>query len=183
MVQILIWLTLASLCLAAPAKLDFTRDIRPILSDKCFSCHGPDEKKRMAGLRLDTKEGAFEDRKNGAVIVPGFVAKSKLVTRISHENKNLRMPPVSAGEPLSERQISLIKQWIEAGAPWAMHWAYEPPRHPVIPEVKAKALVRNPIDSLVLARLEKENLKFSPQADRATLLRRLTFDQIGRAHV
>ena len=179
MVKIFCWLTFASLCAAAPAKLDFTRDIRPILSDKCFTCHGPDEKTRMAGLRLDTKDGAFEDRKNGAAVVPGSVAKSKLLTRISHENKNLRMPPASAGEPLSERQISLIKQWVEAGAPWAMHWAYEPPKRPTIPEVRAKAQVRNPIDSLVLARLEKENLTFSPEADRVTLLRRLTFDLTG----
>ncbi len=179
MVQILVWLTLASLCLAAPAKLDFTRDIRPILSDKCFSCHGPDEKKRMAGLRLDTKDSAFEDRKNGPAIVPGSAAKSKLLIRVSHENRNLRMPPAAAGEPLSERQIGLIKQWIEAGAPWALHWAYEPPKRPIIPEVKAKALVRNPIDSLVLARLEKDNLRFSPEADRATLLRRLSFDLTG----
>ena len=97
MSKIFACLAFAAVAFAAPAKLDFSRDIRPILSDKCFSCHGPDETKRMAGLRLDTREGAFGERKNGAAVVPGSTTKSKLLVRVSHDNKNLRMPPTSAG--------------------------------------------------------------------------------------
>ncbi len=164
---------------SAPAKLDFSRDIRPILSDKCFTCHGPDEKKRMAGLRLDTREGAFGERKNGAVIVPGNSAGSKLMDRIAHQKTALRMPPASAGEALTEKQIGLIKQWIDGGAPWSMHWAFEAPKPQIIPEVKTKGLAKNGIDPFVLARLEKEGLKLSQPADRSTILRRLSFDLTG----
>ena len=174
-----LFLASTAIALAAPSKLDFTRDIRPILSDKCFSCHGPDEQKRMAGLRLDNKDGAFSVRPNGAAIIAGDSAKSKLFERISHDKKALRMPPPAAGDPLTEKQVGLIKQWIDSGAPWATHWAYDPPKSPATPEVKIKGWVKNPIDNFVLARLESEGLKPSPEADRITLLRRLSFDIIG----
>ena len=164
---------------AAPAKLDFTRDIRPILSDKCFTCHGPDQQKRMAGLRLDTKDGAFAARPGGAAITPGDSAKSKIFERIVHEKKALRMPPASVGEPLTEKQIAMIRQWIDSGASWATHWAYEPPKRPALAEIKTKGWVKNAVDNFVLARLESEDLKPSPEADRITLLRRLSFDLTG----
>ena len=167
------------LAIAAPAKLDFSRDIRPILSDKCFSCHGPDEKKRMVGLRLDTRDGAFGERKNGAVIVPGNSAGSKLVERIAHQKAALRMPPASVGSPLNEHQVALIKQWIDGGALWTSHWAFEAPKPPLIPDVITKVKVGNAVDNFIIARLEREGLKMSPVADRPTLLRRLSFDLTG----
>ncbi len=156
------------LCVAKP--VDFDREIRPILSDRCFACHGPDEKQRMANLRLDLKVGPD-------LINPGDATRSKLYQRITHPK--LRMPPVSAGPALTAKQTELIKRWIDEGAKWELHWAYQPPQRPSEPEVKNRAWVRNPIDSFILARLDKEGLKPSPEADRITLLRRVTFDLTG----
>ncbi|MCC6588057.1 MAG: DUF1553 domain-containing protein [Bryobacterales bacterium] len=159
--------TVAGSSAAAPGKgVDFNRDIRPILSDNCLSCHGPDEKGRMAGLRLDTREGVLGK-------APSIVA------RITHEKKALRMPPVATGRALNEKQIALIKKWVDEGAKWEQHWSYTAPKRPDLPAVKAKTWVRNPIDNFVLAKLEQEGLKPSPEADRATLLRRLSFDLTG----
>ncbi len=164
----------ALLPLSASAAVDFDREIRPILSDNCYTCHGPDEKRRMANLRLDTKDGgAFR------AIVAGDAAHSELFKRISAAEKSRRMPPPSATTSLTDKQIDLIKQWIDQGAKWETHWAYVPPKSPELPLVNAKQWVRNPIDAFVLARLEKEGLTPSPEADRATLLRRVTFDLTG----
>ena len=166
---------------AAPdaGKVDFTREVRPILSDKCFACHGPDEAARQAGLRLDTREGAFADRNGKPAIVPGDPARSLLLQRITHKSEALRMPPRAAGPRLSEKEIDLIRRWIEQGAEWRTHWAYVAPSRPTVPEVKLKSWPRNPIDHFILAELERRNLKPSPEADRATLLRRLSFDLTG----
>ncbi|MBL8290944.1 MAG: DUF1553 domain-containing protein [Bryobacterales bacterium] len=153
---------------AAPVTkgLDFNRDVRPILSDNCFSCHGPDEKGRMAGLRLDTREGVM--------------AKTKaIVERITQEKKALRMPPVASGKALTEKQVAVIRKWVEEGAQWQQHWSYTPPQRKEPPVVTSKGWVRNPIDQFVLARLEQEKLKPSPEADKATLLRRVTLDLTG----
>jgi len=156
------------------AAVDFNRDIRPILSDNCFTCHGPDEKRRMANLRLDQKEGgAFH------LITPGDSAHSKLYARISTDKKAMRMPPQSANSQLSAKQIELVKEWIDQGAKWDLHWAYVPPKRPELPAVSNKTWVRNPIDQFILARLDKENLKPSPEADRATILRRVSLDLTG----
>ncbi len=157
-------------------RVDFNREIRPILSDGCFTCHGPDEKTRKARLRLDTKEGAFA---KPGVIVPGEAAKSRLIDRVTSKDPAVVMPPPSAAHKLTERQIELLRQWINEGAQWNEHWAFLPPARPEAPKVGNAAWVRNPIDAFVLARLEKEGLKPAPEADRATLLRRLSFDLTG----
>ncbi|MDQ2899461.1 MAG: DUF1553 domain-containing protein [Acidobacteriota bacterium] len=159
------------------APIDFDRDIRPIFSDNCFSCHGPDEKRRMANLRLDLKDDAL-----AKVIVAGDSSKSKLFQRISAPTKGRRMPPPSATTTLSEKQVDLVRQWIDQGAKWDMHWAYVAPKRPVVPHVEHDPTgnwPRNPIDNFILARLESEKLQPSAAADKATLLRRVTFDLTG----
>ena len=160
----------------APPPINFDRQVRPILSDNCFMCHGPDEKHRMAGIHFDTKEGAFS---KPGVITPGDSAHSKMYLRISNANEAMRMPPVYSGRKLTAAQIEILKNWIDSGAKWETHWAYVPPKRPDLPSVAAQNWVRTPIDQFVLARLEKEGLHPSPEADKATLLRRVTFDLTG----
>jgi hypothetical protein len=164
---------------AAPTPVDFNRDVRPVLSENCFQCHGPDEKHRMAGLRLDTKDGAFAHRKSGDLIVPGDPGKSLLYQRLSHSDKARRMPPPMADRVVSEKQIEAIRRWIEEGAKWQTHWAFTAPQRPEPPVVKNTAAVRNPIDQFIEARLEREGLTPAPEADRRTLLRRLSLDLTG----
>src|SRR5437588_10991547 len=120
---------------AALQPVDFTRDIRPILSDTCFLCHGPDEKNRKGGLRLDTKKGAFADLGGHKAIVPGEPDKSALFLRINHKDDAKRMPPVKARKQLKPAQIELIRRWIEEGAPWEEHWAFVPPKLSPLPKV------------------------------------------------
>ena len=164
----------------APVKpVDFNRDIRPILSDTCFKCHGPDEKQRMANLRLDDTEGLFVDRGGYRIIVPGNAAQSKLFQKISSQDDSIRMPPTYSGRTITAKQIELIKEWIDLGAKWEMLWSFVPPKRPPVPEVKDKAWPQNPIDNFVLSRLEAEGLEPSPAADKATLLRRVYFDLTG----
>jgi hypothetical protein len=163
----------------ATKPVDFNRDIRPILSDTCFTCHGPDEQTQQAGLRLDTKEGAFADRGGYQVIVPGKAAESRLFQRVSAKEESLRMPPPTADRKLTQHQIDLLRRWIDEGARWETHWAYAPPKRSPLPAVKNPAWVKNPIDAFVLARLEREGLKPSSEADKSTLLRRLSFDLTG----
>ena len=162
----------ATLSFAAGKPVDFDRDVRPILSDRCFACHGPDDRRRMANLRLDTEEGVKR-------VASGDPAKSRILARIGSTNQASRMPPASTGPALTDAQIATIRQWIEQGAKWERHWAFVPPQRPPLPAVQNEKWVRNPIDRFVLARLEKEGLKPSPEADRATLLRRLSFDLTG----
>jgi hypothetical protein len=162
-----------------PKQVDFTREVRGILSDKCFACHGPDDKSRMADLRLDTKEGAFAERKTGAVIKPGDASGSRLFVRISHEKPALRMPPQTSGLSLTDKEIDTLRRWIDQGAKWEVHWAYTAPVRFEPPAVKAAKWPRNAIDQFILARLERESLKPSPEADSITLLRRVTFDLTG----
>ncbi len=157
-------------------SIDFNREIRPILSDNCFTCHGPDEKQRMAKLRLDTKDGAFA--KEG-VITPGNSAQSRLIRRVTSKDPNVVMPPPESGHKLTEKQIELLKRWIDEGAQWNEHWAYLPPKRPEVPQVKNSTWVRNPIDNFILARLEREGLAPSPEADKVILLRRVYFDLTG----
>ena len=164
---------------AAPGAVDFDREIRPILSDNCFACHGPDEKHRMANLRLDIKEGIFADRGGHPVITPGNSAGSRLYQRISATEKAKRMPPPFSELSLTDQQVDLIKKWIDQGAKWERHWAYIPPKRPEVPKVQNASWPRNPIDNFVLARLEREGLKPSPEADPATLLRRVSLDLTG----
>ncbi len=164
----------------APTKpVDFNREVRPILSDNCFKCHGPDEKMRMAKMRLDETEGLFVDRGGYKIIVPGDSAHSKLYQKISAKEAGFRMPPAYSGKTLTEKQVETIKQWIDQGAKWETQWSFVAPKRPAVPEVKDKPWVRNPIDSFVLARLEAEGMKPSEEADKATLLRRVSFDLTG----
>jgi hypothetical protein len=162
--------------LPAYGAVDFDREIRPILSDNCFSCHGPDSTKRMAKLRLDASDGGA--LANG-VIVPGNSATSRLYQRVSNPDASKRMPPTYSGHTLTPPQIASIKRWIDEGAKWQKHWAFQAPVRPNVPEPKEQGWARNPIDRFVLVKLEQEGLKHSPEADRATLLRRVTYDLTG----
>ncbi len=167
--------------LATAAEVEFNRDIRPILSDKCYPCHGPDAANRKTALRFDREDGAkVELRNHRFAIVPGDPARSELYRRISSNDKAYRMPPAYLGhDKLGARQIGLIRQWIEQGARWEKHWSFIPPRRPALPPVKHTAWPRNPIDTFVLARLEQEGLEPAPEAGRATLIRRATLDLTG----
>jgi hypothetical protein len=163
---------------AAPRgpAIDFNKQVRPILSDNCFACHGPDDRKRKAKLRLDTKEGAFGRK---GVIVPGKSAESELIARITSDDADTHMPPPKSGKRLTPEQVELLRQWVDAGAPWSEHWAFVAPRRPRLPTVTDKGWVRNPIDAFVLARLERAGLRPSPEADKTTLIRRVTLDLTG----
>jgi hypothetical protein len=161
----------------AAERVDFTRDVLPILSDNCFLCHGPDTSSRKAKLRLDTPEGAL--RKVDPVVVPGNSSASELVRRLLASDSADLMPPPRSNKKLTPGQIDLLKRWIDQGAPWGRYWAFEKPRRPPQPTLKQSAWVRNGIDSFVLARLEKEGLSPSALAPRETLLRRLTLDLTG----
>ncbi|HXG09872.1 MAG TPA: DUF1553 domain-containing protein [Gemmataceae bacterium] len=178
----LAWMALLSAVAAAeplPATVEFNRDIRPILSDACFQCHGPDRAKRKADLRLDTAEGAFADRGGYHAIVPGKPDESELFRRITAADETERMPPPRSGPRLTERQVALIRRWLEQGARWQKHWSLIPPQRPALPRVQNVGWARNPIDLFVLDRLEREGLAPSPEADRATLIRRVTLDLTG----
>ncbi len=164
-------------------SLNFQRDVRPILADNCFLCHGPDDKTRMANLRLDTKEGAFAQRDNRFIIAPGKPQESEFIKRITMDGVK-KMPPPYSPNHLIPKQIETLTRWVKEGAQWEeRHWAYIPPVRPAVPKVRAATVterwVKNPIDSFILARLEKEGLKPSPVADRRTLIRRLSFDLTG----
>jgi hypothetical protein len=159
-----------------PSTVEFNRDIRPILSDKCYTCHGP--AKQMKTLRFDREEEAKHALPDGRfAIVPGDPANSVLIQRVTAASPAARMP--LGGEALSAREIEILKRWVEQGAGWQQHWAFIPPKRPVLPKVSDPNWAKNAIDSFVLARLDREGLKPSPQADRRTLLRRVTFDLTG----
>ncbi len=173
----------AGAALAAEPAPDFNREIRPILSDKCFRCHGPDDANRKGGqhgLRLDTLAGAREDLGGGAfAIVPGDPAKSELVARITSSDAEEVMPPRKTGKALSPAEIGLLNRWIAAGAPYARHWSYEPPKRPAVPAVKDGRWPRGVLDRFVLSRLEAAKLAPQPEADRAALARRVALDLTG----
>jgi len=160
---------------SAAEPVSFSYDVLPILSDKCFHCHGPDPKHREADLRLDQREAALE---HGA-FVPGKSGESELVRRILANDADEQMPPPASNRALTKAQIDVLKRWIDQGAPWGKHWAFETPVRPEPPRVKTADWPRNPIDTFVLARLEKDNLEPSPEADPVTLCRRLYLDLTG----
>ena len=160
-------------------RVDYDRDVRPILSENCFKCHGFDPNQRQAGLRLDTAEGAFGALASGAhAIVAGKPAASALMQRVLAGGA-LHMPPASTGKKLTTAQVAVLKQWIAQGGKYDAHWSFVPPKRPALPTVRNTAWGKNPIDRFILARLEQEGLKPSPEADRATLIRRLSFDLTG----
>ena len=161
-------------------RIDFDREIRPILSDKCYACHGPDAASHGIRLRLDSEEGARADLGRGRrALVPGDVAKSELVRRITSPDEALRMPPATSPHPLSEAERQLLVEWVRQGARWESHWSFVPPRRPALPTVRETSWPRNGIDHFILARLEEEGMRPSAEADPATLLRRVTLDLTG----
>jgi mono/diheme cytochrome c family protein len=164
---------------ALPA-VQFNRDVRPILSDKCYICHGPDAKNKHIPFRLDHEEDAKAKLPDGKhAIVESHPEQSEMIRRITAEKPAQRMPPAYTGVRLSPKEIEAITNWIAQGAKWQKHWSFLPPKHYPAPPVKDSAWVQNPIDAFVLARLEKQNLHPSPEADRETLIRRVTLDLTG----
>ena len=156
-----------------PKTIEFNRDIRPILSENCYTCHGPAKSTRKADLRLDTKDGA------ATVLAPGKVKESLLFQRITSTDEHERMPPQKTGKKLTAQQIDLVRRWIEQGAPWQEHWAFIAPKRPEVPIVKTNVWSHNAVDNFILARLEKEGMTPSPEASRQTLIRRVTLDLTG----
>ena len=165
--------------MADAGEIQFNRDILPILADKCFACHGPDDSHRKADLRLDTREGALADLGGYAAVAPGAPGKSELLTRITTDDEDDLMPPPDTGKQLSADEKKLLRDWIAQGGEYEAHWAYIPPTRPVVPSVSDRAWPSGAIDWFIIARLESENLLPSPQADPATLARRLHFDLTG----
>jgi hypothetical protein len=168
--------------LASAARLDFNYHVKPILSDKCFACHGPDEKRRDSGLRLDTEEGAFAALKNDPhrfAIVRGNPGQSELVRRIFSEDPKLRMPPVASNLTLSEQEKEVLKKWVEQGAEYKKHWAFIPPQRPQLPAVSDESWPLGAIDRFVLAKLEEKDLRPGQPSDKERLLRRVSFDLTG----
>ncbi len=181
MIRILIVVSLcffASALSAAP--VDFNRDIRPILSNHCYECHGPDSKQRKAGLRLDEGQGSQMELKSGVIaVVPGNLEESELIYRITTSDADERMPPKDFNKQLSENQVKLLEAWVKQGGQYQKHWSFIAPQKAQLPKVRQAKWPRNPIDYFILSRLEKEGLKPSPEADKATLLRRVYFDLTG----
>jgi len=173
------WIAFALAWPGIAATVEFNRDIRPILSDKCYTCHGPDKGNRKSLLRFDNEAGAKADLGGHFAIVPGDPGKSEMVRRVSAENKALRMPPVYSGVTLSEREIGLIRDWVAQGAVWEKHWSFIPPKRREPPSVSKPQWVRNPVDAFVLQRLDREGLAPSPEAEPALLIRRVTLDLTG----
>jgi mono/diheme cytochrome c family protein len=162
-------------------SLVFNRDVRPILSDNCFTCHGPDRNRRQAGLRLDREEVAKSPLPSGNVaIVPGNPEKSALIQRITNPDEQKRMPHVSSGkERLSAAQIDTLRRWIDEGAEWQPHWSYIPPTRAALPVVQRAGWARGPVDAFILAAIERNGLAPSAEAAPADLLRRVTLDLTG----
>ena len=178
------WAAMGMLFLAARAhaapdtgQLRYNRDIRPILAENCFACHGPDFAARKANLRLDKFADATMDRSGHAAIVKGKPEASEIIRRVM--GKGSIMPPAEGHQALKPAQIAILKRWISQGANYELHWAYQAPAKPALPNVKNTAWPRNPIDRFILARLEKEGLSPAPEADKRTLARRLSLDLTG----
>lgn len=172
-------LWLAGTAGADEPPVDFNRDVRPILSDYCFQCHGPDASERQADLRLDTSAGALGPRDNGPAVVPGQPDQSPLLQRILAADEAERMPPPDTQRRVSPEAVATLRRWIAQGAAWQEHWSFLPPATPAPPTVARRDWVHNPIDAYVLARLEQAGLAPSPPADKTTLLRRVTLDLTG----
>ena len=160
-------------------RISFNRDVRPILST-CFRCHGPDESARRAGLRLDVRDEAVKPRRNGTPIVAGNPGDSLIVNRIFETDPARIMPPASIHKELTQAQKETIRRWVQEGAEYEGHWAYQPVERPAVPRVTG-ATIRTPIDAFIQARLAQEGLKPAPLADRRTLIRRVTLDLTGLA--
>ncbi|MEP3481171.1 MAG: PSD1 and planctomycete cytochrome C domain-containing protein [Fuerstiella sp.] len=170
---------LACVSFAHADDISFARDVRPILSDKCFHCHGPDESTREADLRFDQKGSVLADRDGNPVIKPGDLDHSGLIHRIMSSDEDEIMPPPEMKKPLSPEEIEILQKWVASGAKWSKHWAFEKPVRHETPSVKQDDWASNWIDQFVLARLEKEGIPPAADADVSTLLRRVSFDLTG----
>ena len=163
-----------------PEKVDFNYHIKPVLSDRCFACHGPDENKVEAGLRFDREEKALAKLESGhRAIVPGDLSDSELFHRITSQDAEYQMPPPESNLTLSDYEKALLIRWIEQGAEYKPHWSFISPKKPEIPKVSEENWIKNPIDNFVLAKLEQQDLPPSEEADKETLIRRVTFDLTG----
>src|SRR5260370_22213626 len=172
------WLGAASVtCVvgAAPVPVTFNRDVRPILTENCYACHGPDKNQRKAKLRLDVREVAVERE----AFVPGKPEESKLVEHIFSSDPDEIMPPLKTGKTLTAAQKETFKNWIAAGAEYEPHWAYIPLKRPDVPETQNPQWVRTPIDAFILSSLETKGIQPSPEAANRTLLRCLSLDLVG----
>lgn len=176
-------LTCVTAAVGAPAekdKVDFRSQIQPLLSSKCFACHGPDEKSRKAKLRLDVRDEAVRDREGVIAIKPGDLKNSELIRRITAgADSDDVMPPAKAGHPLTPSEIELLKKWIQQGAPYATHWSFTKPERPALPKVSKRSWPKSAVDHFILAKLEANKLKPSAAADRHALIRRASLDLIG----
>jgi Protein of unknown function (DUF1553)/Protein of unknown function (DUF1549)/Planctomycete cytochrome C len=169
-------------CVVADSEsgVDFSRDILPLLSDSCFTCHGPDEANRESGLRLDKHESVLQTLESGhAAIVPGKSSQSELFLRISSDDPDVKMPPPDSDRTLTDPQIDVFRRWIDEGAEWSGHWAYQVPTKPEIPEATEGWRANNPIDNFIHAKLHAKNLSPEDRATKETLIRRVTLDLLG----
>jgi hypothetical protein len=155
----------------APSKLEYNRDVRPILSDKCFKCHGPDSPARKSDLRLDLRDSALAEHDSGRAIIPGNPEQSELVRRIQSTDADDQMPPPKSNLRLSKDEITVLRNWIAEGAAYEPHWSLARPKAAQLPSVRRTDWPRNGIDWFVLARLEHEGFSPAPEADKTTLLR------------
>ena len=160
-------------------RVDFNRDIKPILSNKCFTCHGPDKEERKANLRLDTRAGAMADLGGYSAVTPNNTGTSELIKRVVTSDEDYLMPPADKGKRLTQREVQLLKDWIAQGAEYDVHWSYAVASKPEIPTASSSKWARTPVDQFVLRRLHARGLKPSPEADRWTLARRASIDLIG----
>jgi hypothetical protein len=182
-----LWLSLgvvvALAATAMPAfgadSVEFNRDIRPILADKCFTCHGPDQAQRKADLRLDIEQAAKREVDGKRPLAPGSSSQSEVYQRITSTDADVQMPPAESGKKLTPGEIDLIRRWIDQGAAWQQHWAFIPPTRPAVPAVRQADWPRNAVDRFILAKLEAEGLSPSPEADKSALVRRVTLDLTG----
>jgi hypothetical protein len=179
------WIVLLGLAITSPlaAKdeaVEFNRDIRPLLADRCYKCHGPDENQRQAGLRLDQQDGATSETESGGIpVIPGDLSRSLLIQRITAADPDVRMPPSDSGKILSPAEIASIKTWVKSGADWSEHWAFISPQKPPLPKQVRRWQFHNPVDLFIQSRLKAERLQPEPRADRETLIRRVTLDLTG----
>lgn len=165
----------------AAETLDFNRDVQPILAGHCLECHGPDSATRKGKLRMDRGYGIKEDRGGYRIVTPGKPAASELIARITHADPEERMPPAEFAKkkPLKPEEVEILKRWITEGGEFAEHWAFVPPQRPALPKVSDEKWPRNDTDRFVLNRLHAEGLKPSPEADKATLIRRAALALTG----
>src|SRR5437867_973710 len=171
---------LSSYAAGEPVKVDYNYHIKPLLADRCYACHGPDEKAQKGKLRLDVKEGAFKALDGGMfVIKPGELSKSEIIRRIISTDPDEMMPPPKSNLSLSKAEIELIRRWVQQGAEWKKHWSFIPLADGPVPEVNDRKWARNAIDCFVLAELDSEGLKPSPETSKERLIRRVTFDLTG----